>query len=81
MRKAIEDAKRNLVRDEQRQKMYVNNRRQDVEFQVGDEVLLSTRNLCLKAPGARKLLPRFIRPFAVVARVGDVAYRLALPNS
>ena len=50
-------------------------------FQVGEEVLLSTRNLRLKSPGARKLLPRFIGPFAVVARVGDVAYRLALPDS
>ena len=41
---------------------------------------MSTRNLRLKSPGARKLLPKFIGPFAVVARVGAVAYRLAVPE-
>ena len=76
MHKAIEEAKRNLVRAQQRQKSGADNRRRDVEFQVGDEKLLSTRNLRLKALGARKLLHRFIRSFAIVARVGDVAYRL-----
>ena len=44
-------------------------------------MLLSTRNLCLNAHKARKLLPKNIGPFVVVARVGDVAYRLTLPES
>ena len=43
-------------------------------------MLLSTRNLRLKAPGARKLLLRFIGLFAIVTRIGDVFYRLALPD-
>ena len=46
-------------------------------FAVGDRVLLSTENLRLA--GTRKLNPRFIGPFPVVARVGRVAYKLELP--
>jgi hypothetical protein len=47
-------------------------------------VLLSTKNLKLKGEKnqplpRRKLLPRFIGPFAITAKVGKVAYTLHLP--
>jgi hypothetical protein len=41
-------------------------------------VLLSTSNIKLKMPGARKLLPRWIGPFKVLKRVGKVAYKSEL---
>ena len=78
MQKAIEDAKRNLVRAKYTQKLYSDSRRCDIEFEVGQEVLLRSRNLRLKAPRAQRLLPRYIASFVVVVQVGDVAYRLAL---
>ena len=31
--------------------------------------------------GTRKFLPKFLGPFQVVKRIGDLAYRLALPPS
>jgi hypothetical protein len=50
-----------------------------MEFKVGDQVLLSTKNL--KLPGARKKLSaRFVGPFQVRDLVGSQAYRLALPT-
>ncbi len=55
-----------------------NARRSDLRFEVGQEVLLSTRNLSFKGPSCRKLLPRWIGPFKVAAAVGPVAYRLHL---
>ena len=62
------------------QKRHADRRRRHVEFDVGDQVLLSTRNLKLLAP-SRKLQDRFVGPFTVVAKVGPVAYRLDLAAS
>ena len=43
-------------------------------------MLLSTKNLSLKMPGANKLLPKFVGPFLLVQVVNDVAYKLELPE-
>ena len=50
------------------------------EFQVGDKVLLSTKNLRLKVP-KKKMAAKFIGPFRITDAVGKQAYRLALPTS
>ena len=44
----VAQALQNLRRAQDRQKEYADRRRRDVEFQVGDEVLLSTRTLPVK---------------------------------
>ena len=48
-----------------------------MEFKRGNLVKLSTANLKLKD---KKLQPKFIGPFRVTERIGNQAYRLALPN-
>ena len=58
---------------------YANKHRRDVEFEVGNLVHVSTSNLKLPAGLTRKLTPLFVGPFAVVARVGAVSYRVDLP--
>ena len=50
-------------------------KRRDVEYKVGDSMLLSTKNIRLKMPGARELLPRWI-----VKKVNAVAFQLDLPK-
>lgn len=76
---AQKEAKIAMKAAQSRQKAYADKHRKDVEFQVGDKVLLSTRNAKLSVVGCKKLLPRWIGPFTVLARIGDVAYRLQLP--
>ena len=51
-----------------------------MEFAVGDKVLLSTQNLKHLSGSARKLWPKFIGPFEVVDRVGELSYQLNLPE-
>nr|GEZ12771.1 hypothetical protein [Tanacetum cinerariifolium] len=74
-------AKEKLKEDRTRQKSYADKHRRSLEFQPGDHVFLKVS----PARGVRrfgikgKLSPRFIRPFEILDRVGEVSYRLALP--
>jgi hypothetical protein len=64
-----------------RQKRYADNRR-PLKFEEGDHVYLKVSplrgNSRFKVKG--KLSPRFIGPFRVFRRVGEMAYRLELPD-
>ena len=64
-----------------RQKSYADNRRRDLEFQVGDKVFLrvSPWKGVFRFGKKGKLSPRYIGPYEILGRVGLVAYRVALP--
>jgi hypothetical protein len=70
----------NLKAASDRQESYANKRRRPLEFEAGDHVYLCvfpTRGV--KRFGMKgKLAPRYIGPFLVLARLGNVAYRLEL---
>ena len=64
------------------QATYANMKRGDITpYKVGDQLLLSTKNVRLKSPGARKLLPEWIGPYKVTRQVGKVNYELDLPSN
>ena len=50
-------------------------------FEMGDHVFLkiSPRRGLMRFGKSGKLSPRFIGPFEILERIGEVAYRLALP--
>ncbi|XP_072986655.1 uncharacterized protein [Typha latifolia] len=64
-----------------RQKSYADNRRRDLEFQVGDKVFLrvSPWKGVFHFGKKGKLSSRYIGPYEILGRVGPVAYRVALP--
>ena len=78
---AIEKIRARMLASQSRQKSYSDVRCRSVEFQVGDHVFLRVSPLRgVKRFGVRgKLSPRFVGPFEILERVGEVAYRLAMP--
>ena len=81
MRERLICAKKCLMAAQERQKKDADHNRRPVRFEVGQKVLLSTRNIELKTPGSKKLMPRYIGPYSVVANVGATAVKLELPPS
>lgn len=80
MRTRISNAKKCLEAAQNRQKLDADKNRRDVVYEVGQKVLLSTRNIQLKTPGTKKLTPKFIGPYSVVATIGKAAVKLDLPK-
>ncbi|GJV16209.1 putative nucleotidyltransferase, ribonuclease H [Tanacetum coccineum] len=74
-------AKEKLKEARSRQKSYADKHRRDLEFQTGDRVFLKVSPFRgVKRFGIKgKLSPRFIGPFEILERIGEVSYRLALP--
>ena len=64
-----------------RQKKYTQNRRQPLEFEVGDQVFLkvSLMREVMRFGKKGKLSPRYVGVFEMIERINEVAYRLALP--
>ncbi|KAD4384676.1 hypothetical protein E3N88_24844 [Mikania micrantha] len=78
----IDQIRAHLKAAQDRQKSYADKRRRPIEFQVGDFVLLkvSPWKGVIRFRKRGKLSPRFIGPFKIIARIGEVAYRLELPD-
>jgi hypothetical protein len=81
MQQALQLARSNLQAAQQRQKAYADQRRGPVTVSEGDMILLSSKNINLKHPGTRKLLPKWLGPFKVIKQVNPVAFKLELPPS
>ncbi|RVW50103.1 Retrovirus-related Pol polyprotein from transposon gypsy [Vitis vinifera] len=75
--------KERLKTAQSRQKSYADNRRRDLEFEVGDHVFLkvSPMKSIMRFWKKGKYGPHFVRPFKVLERVGTLAYKVALPPS
>jgi hypothetical protein len=79
---ALSQAKDAIIAAQNRQKHYADQKRRPVPFAVGDMVLLSTEHISVAAHKQRpskKLEPKFIGPYNIIAQVNDNAFELDLP--
>nr|GEV83895.1 putative reverse transcriptase domain-containing protein [Tanacetum cinerariifolium] len=74
--------KQRIQAAQDRQKSDVDLKRNSIEFEVGDMVMLkvSPWKGVVRFGKRGKLNPRYVGPFKVLAKVGKVAYRLELPH-
>jgi hypothetical protein len=84
MSEGLARAKKCIQAAQSRQKRFADDHRRELMFSIGDKVLLSTKNINLlltkdRASNTVKLLPRWMGPFTVLRKFGEVAYELQLP--
>ena len=65
-----------------RQKSYAVSKRKEVTYEIGDRAYLRVSPLRgVKRFGVKgKLAPRFVGPYRILERMGEVAYKLELPK-
>jgi hypothetical protein len=79
----IRMVRENLKVVQSRQRSYADTRRRELSFEVEDYVYLKVSPIRgTKRFGVKgKLSPRYIGPYQILARRGEVAYQLSLPEN
>ena len=75
------DTRRHIKKAQAAYKKRVDQRRDATEFERGDHVWLSTKNLALAGYPSAKLRPRWVGPYPILEKISPVVYKLQLPST
>jgi len=82
MKKVHEEAVAALKKTQEEMKRYADRGRKETEkWKKGDQVLLSTKDLVFKERPTKKLMERYVGPYAIEEVVSSNAVKLRLPSS
>ena len=80
-RQSIQKAIDELNKARNRQKQYYDKHVKEITFDIGSYGYVHTTNLRSPTDVSRKLTPKWAGPFRIIEKVGNVAYKLKLPQS
>src|SRR5690606_3808159 len=75
-----EDLKFYISKAQETQSQYYDQKVKDMEFEIGQEVLLNKKYIKTTRP-SQKLDNKKLGPFEIIAKVGTRAYKLKLPST
>ena len=82
MKKVHEEVEVALRKTQEEMKKYADRGRKETEkWKKGDQVLLSTKDLVFKERPSKKLMERYVGPYAIEEVVSSNAVKLRLPSS
>ena len=82
MKKVHEEIEAALRKTQEEMKRYADRGRKETEvWKKGDRVLLSTKDLVFKERPSKKLMERYVGPYAIEEVVSSNAVKLRLPSS
>ena len=82
MKKVHEEAEAALRKTQEEMKRYADRGRKETEkWKKGDRVLLSTKDLVFKGRPSKKLMERYVGPYAIEEVVSSIVVKLRLPSS
>jgi len=82
MKKVHEEAEAALRKTQEEMKRYMDRGRKEMEaWKKGNRVLLSTKDLVFKERPSKKLMERYVGPYAIEEVVSSNAVKLKLPSS
>jgi hypothetical protein len=75
---AISRARENIVKTQLAMKEQADKHRREHSFKIGDQVMLSTKNLKLPSTHSRKLSPKWVGPFEIIRQKHKDSFELDL---